>query len=153
MWKTAPAQLDARPMLRSDLAALWLKESQAPPGIADVTQMLHLLRAKLIACEGLEVSQTLVLLERLVAWLTRAPAESAPGAVVSASEAHADVLTLYTDTTPIMEWPALARVAGRWTFAFGKDHVFLPPPDVGPDADASAPDVLPHATGAARGSA
>jgi hypothetical protein len=139
-------------MRRTDLAALWLKEAQAPPGTADVTQMLDLLKAKLITCEGLEVSQALALLEKLVTWLTRAPDESTPGAVVSSSEACADVLTLYTDTTPIMEWPALARVAGRWTFAFGKDRVFLPPPDLGPDADAPAPDALPHATGLVGGS-
>jgi hypothetical protein len=149
MWKTALAQLDVRPMLRSDLAALWLKEAQAPPGIADVTQMLHLLKAKLITCEGLEVSQALALIEKLVTWLTRAPAESAPGALVSSSEAQADVLTLYTDTAPIMEWPALARVAGRWTFAFGKDLVFLPPPDLDGDVSASSPAVHPNATGLA----
>jgi len=144
------AQLDARPMRRADLGALWLKEAQAPPGIGDLTQMMELLRVKLIACECLEVSQALAVLEKLVSWLTSAPEESIHGTVASSSEARADVLTLYADTTPIMEWPGLARVADRWTFAFGKDHVFLPPPNVDEGGDTRGGDASGAASSLAR---
>ena len=120
----------ASEMCRADLGEAWLSEIPQTSGIEDVGGMMALMREKLIVCESLEVSQALAVLEKLVGWLRSAPEEPAAGRIVPAAEAGAEVLTLYTDTTPIIEWPGLARVGHRWTFAFGKEHVFLPAPEV-----------------------
>ena len=130
MRKETLVAMKASGMRRAELAAAWLSEVAETSGIGDVSGMMGLLREKLIVCEGLEVSEALAVLEKLVEWLRRAPEESANGSVVPAGETDAEVLTLYADTTPILEWPGLARVGDEWTFAFGKDHVFLPPPQV-----------------------
>ena len=113
---------------RSELAAAWLAEAQGASGIGDLAGLMHVLREKLIVCEGLEVSEALAVLEKLVDWLGASPDEFTHGTITPSLDAGVEVLTLYADTTPIIEWPGLARVADRWTFAFGKDHVFLPAP-------------------------
>ena len=130
MRKETLVALRASEMHRAELAAAWLREVAETSGIEDVGGMMRLMREKLIVCEGLEVSEALAVLEKLVDWLLHAPEEPANGSVVPSDEAGAEVLTLYTDTTPIIEWSGLARVEEKWTFAFGKDHVFLPAPEV-----------------------
>lgn len=122
-------------MRRDDVARAWLRGVPRLSGPAEAHVVLQVLEEKLIACDHLEVSQALEALRRLVAWLLRSPEARVEGGILPADEVGAQVFTLYADTRPIIEWPGLGRLAGRWTLAFTEATVLSPAPELDTGTD------------------
>jgi hypothetical protein len=126
---------------RRDILNAWLADAPAPahlsPGLGasapDGAAVMTLLRETIVACDGLEVADALAAVEGLLAWAAEAPDEPTSGRILSPAD-RAEVRTLYLDTRPAADWPALARLprdlargaGGSWMFAFAGALAFAP---------------------------
>ena len=115
-------------MTRRELADAWAKALPGVVGIGDIERVVTLVREHLVMCEGLDNAGACEVITRLVGYLQTSPDAPVDGKLVPASEAGAEILTLYIDATPPVDWPALARVGDRWSFALSDRRILWPTP-------------------------
>lgn len=115
---------------RRDLFAAWIMSAPSAVRERGEDGLLALLRDSLVAADGLEKADALASVESLARAAMKRPDEPVAGEI-AAPDPDDSVRTLYLDTHPTADWPAIARVGGEWAFAFGPGLVFreAPAPD------------------------
>ena len=117
-------------MTRGELAGMWAKALPGVTGVGELERVVTLVREHLVMCEGLDNARACEVIGRLVGYLQASPEALVDGKLVPAAEAGAEILTLYIDAAPPVDWSAVARVGERWSFALADQRILWPGPDL-----------------------
>ena len=108
---------------RRDILRAWMLAAPTPAIVAEPAALVALVREKLVACDHTELADAVAAVETLITSAEAAPDEPLSGRLAPPTEG---VLTLYLDTSPTTDWPALARNGNAWEFAFAGGVAFTP---------------------------